>query len=114
MVKLVHNYGFSTVYGHLDEIVAQVGKYVRRGDLLGYSGNTGVSTGPHLHYEVRHLNRRLDPDSFLRWSMEDYEVLFTNEERVEWESLVEVIRQTASGPERRSLQLGQTWSATLP
>jgi len=114
MVKLVHNYGFSTIYGHMDQIEAQVGKYVQRGDLLGYSGNTGASTAPHLHYEVRHLNRRLDPDSFLRWSMEDYEVLFTNEERVEWESLAEVIRRTASVPGRPSLQLGQSWSATLP
>jgi murein DD-endopeptidase MepM/ murein hydrolase activator NlpD len=114
MVKLVHNYGFSTVYGHLDRIEAQVGQYVRRGELIGYSGNSGASTAPHLHYEVRHLNRRLDPDSFLRWSMDDYDVLFTNEERVEWESLVEVIRRTASVPERPSLQLGQNWSATSP
>lgn len=114
MVKLVHNYGFSTVYGHLDSIEVQVGNYIKRGQLLGYSGSTGTATAPHLHYEVRHLNRRLDPAPFMRWSMEDYDLLFAKEDRVEWESLVEVIRRTASVPERPSLLQAQSWSATLP
>lgn len=114
MVKLVHNYGFSTIYGHMDQIDVRVGNYVKRGQLLGHSGNTGASTAPHLHYEVRHLNRRLDPSPFLRWSMDDYDILFTKEDRVEWESLVEVIRRTASVPERPSLLQGPSWSATSP
>ena len=114
MVKLVHNYGFTTIYGHMDSIDVQVGHYVKRGELLGYSGNTGVSTAPHLHYEVRHLNRRLDPSPFMRWSLEDYDILFTKEDRVEWESLVEVIRRTAGAPERPSLLQAPSWSATLP
>jgi murein DD-endopeptidase MepM/ murein hydrolase activator NlpD len=114
MVKLVHNYGFTTIYGHMDRIDVSVGNYIKRGQLLGYSGNTGASTAPHLHYEVRHLNRRLDPSPFMGWSMEDYDLLFTKEDRVEWESLVEVMRRTASAPERPSLLQGQSWSATLP
>lgn len=114
MVKLVHNYGFSTVYGHMDSIDVQVGNYIKRGQLLGYSGNTGASAAPHLHYEVRHLNRRLDPSPFLNWSMTDYDLVFIEEDRVEWESLVEVMRQTASAPERPSLLQGQTLSATSP
>lgn len=114
MVKLVHNYGFSTIYGHLDQIEVNVGNYVERGDLIGYSGNTGVSEAPHLHYEVRYLQRRLDPAPFLKWSLEDYDVLFTKEDRVQWESLAKVIRRTASVPERPSLQQAQSWSATLP
>ncbi len=114
MVKLIHNYGFSTVYGHMDSINVQVGNYVKRGQLLGYSGNTGASAAPHLHYEVRHLNRRLDPSPFLNWSMADYDRVFTEEDRVEWESLVEVVRRTASAQERPSLLQGPTWSATSP
>ncbi|TVS13734.1 MAG: M23 family peptidase [Wenzhouxiangella sp.] len=114
MVRLVHNYGFSTVYGHLDQIETRPGSYVQRGDLLGYSGNTGASTAPHLHYEVRHLNRRLDPKPFMRWSINDYDILFAKEERVEWESLVEIIRKTAATPQRPSLLQGQAWSASLP
>jgi len=114
MVKIIHNYGFSTVYGHMSDIEAQVGNYVKRGQLLGYSGNTGASAAPHLHYEVRHLNRRLDPLPFLHWSMTEYDRVFAEEDRVEWESLVEVIRRTASVPERPSLLQAQNWSATSP
>lgn len=114
MIRLIHNYGFSTVYGHLDGIEVKPGNYVRRGDLIGYSGNTGASTGPHLHYEVRHLNRRLDPATFLRWSISEYDILFANEDRVEWESLVEIIRSKARATERPSSLPVQSWSATLP
>ncbi|MEE4302739.1 MAG: M23 family metallopeptidase [Wenzhouxiangella sp.] len=114
MVKVVHNYGFSTIYGHLDDIEVDSGSYVKRGDLLGYSGNTGQSAAPHLHYEVRYLQRRLDPSPFLRWSLEEYDVLFSEEDRVQWESLTEVVRTAANTPERPSLQQVQSLSATLP
>jgi murein DD-endopeptidase MepM/ murein hydrolase activator NlpD len=114
MVKVVHNYGFSTTYGHLDDIEVAPGAYVKRGDLLGYSGNTGRSTAAHLHYEVRYLQRRLDPSPFLRWSLEDYDVLFSEEDRVQWESLTEVVRTAARVPERRSSQPAQSLSATSP
>lgn len=114
MVKLVHNYGFSTIYGHLDEIEIDSGSYVKRGDLLGYSGNTGQSAAPHLHYEVRYLQRRLDPSPFLRWSLEEYDVLFSEEDRVQWESLTEVVRTAARTPEQPSLQQVQSLSATSP
>jgi murein DD-endopeptidase MepM/ murein hydrolase activator NlpD len=114
MVKLIHNYGFATIYGHLDDIEVASGSYVKRGDLLGYSGNTGQSAAPHLHYEVRYLQRRLDPSPFLRWSLEEYDVLFSEEDRVQWESLTEVVRTAASTPERPSSQQVQSLSATLP
>jgi len=114
MVKIVHNYGFSTVYGHMSDIDVRVGNYVKRGELLGYSGNTGASAAPHLHYEVRHLNRRLDPMPFMHWSMSDYDRVFAEEDRVEWESLVEVLRRTANAPARPLLQQAQNWSETSP
>jgi len=114
MVKLVHNYGFATIYGHLDQIEVKPGTYVQRGDLIGHSGNTGASAAPHLHYEVRYLQRRLDPKPFLRWSLEEFDGLFSEEERVEWESLTEIVRTAASTPERRSLQPVQSLSATSP
>jgi len=114
MVKLVHNYGFSTVHGHLSRIEVEVGNYIKRGQLLGYSGSTGASAAPHLHYEVRHLNRNLDPQPFLNWSLDEYDVIFTEEDRVEWESLADMIRRTANVPERQSLPPAPSWSATSP
>jgi murein DD-endopeptidase MepM/ murein hydrolase activator NlpD len=56
MVALDHGYGFRTRYGHLDLIYVRNGERVKRGTTIGTVGNTGQSTGPHLHYEVR-LNR---------------------------------------------------------
>ena len=105
MVELVHNFGFTTVYGHLDEIEVEVGEYISKGDLLGTAGSTGVATAPHLHYEVRYLQRRLNPDTFLDWSMEEYELVFEREDRVQWQSLAEAVRRTAHAPERQWSQL---------
>ena len=93
MVKLVHNYGFSSIYGHLNDVEVESGSFVRQGQLLGYSGSTGRSSGPHLHYEVRYLQRRLNPQPFFDWSMDQYQQLFVSEDYVPWESLAETISQ---------------------
>lgn len=114
MVRVVHNYGFTTVYAHLDQIDASVGDYVRRGDLVGYAGSTGLTDGPHLHYEVRYLQRRLNPRPFLDWSLEDYDVLFSEEDHVQWDSLVEIVRTTANLREQPLYQQGHSLSAISP
>lgn len=92
MVKIVHNYGFSTIYAHLDEIDVKVGRYVTKGEAVGRSGNTGLTQAPHLHYEVRYLGRRLNPASFMDWSLESYQTVFEQEERVQWQSLAKTVR----------------------
>lgn len=51
-VKIDHGYGYQTTYGHLSSISVSVGLDVKRGDIIGLSGNTGSSTGPHLHYQI--------------------------------------------------------------
>ncbi len=51
-LKLNHGYGYVTHYGHLSKAAVKVGQKVKRGEIIGYVGNTGLSTGPHLHYEV--------------------------------------------------------------
>lgn len=60
-----HNYGFHTKYGHLDKIIVQKGQEVRRGQVIGYMGSSGLSTGPHLHYEVGIGTQVIDPIQFL-------------------------------------------------
>ena len=56
-VQVYHGGGVSTLYGHMRDILAEPWAYVRRGDKIGTVGNTGRSTGPHLHYEIRFDNR---------------------------------------------------------
>jgi murein DD-endopeptidase MepM/ murein hydrolase activator NlpD len=51
-IKIDHGYGYQTVYGHLNKILVRHGQRVKRGDVIGLVGNTGLSTGPHLHYQV--------------------------------------------------------------
>ena len=52
-VKIQHDDGTSTVYGHMSRVIAVVGQRVAQGQVIGKIGSTGVSTGPHLHYEIR-------------------------------------------------------------
>jgi len=51
-VKIDHGYGFQTIYGHLSSIKVSEGLNVKRGDLIGLSGSSGTSSGPHLHYQI--------------------------------------------------------------
>jgi len=64
-VTIRHEYGYTTIYAHLSKIDVKVGDAVDRGDTIGGLGNTGRSTGPHLHYEVRLDEKPLDPANFL-------------------------------------------------
>ena len=60
-----HGGGFQTVYGHNSRLNVRVGESVQRGDIIAISGNTGESTAPHLHYEIRHDGQSVDPTGFL-------------------------------------------------
>jgi len=60
-VRIAHGFGFTTVYGHLDTIAVQPGDTIRRGEELGALGNSGRSTGPHLHYEVHVDGEAVNP-----------------------------------------------------
>lgn len=64
-VFLSHGYGLSTRYGHLSEITVKPGQRVRRGDVIGQVGNTGRSTGYHLHYEVHLDGEAVNPVAYL-------------------------------------------------
>ena len=60
-VVINHGYGYETLYGHMFKIKARVGEHIRRGEVIGYVGSTGKSTGPHCHYEVHKSGERIDP-----------------------------------------------------
>jgi hypothetical protein len=59
-----HDFGYSSIYGHLQDILVKTGDEVKRGQVIGTLGSTGRSTGPHLHYEVRQNNKAINPMYF--------------------------------------------------
>ncbi len=61
VVYIDHGYGYKTIYAHMSKILARKGQRVKRGDLIGYVGNTGRSAAPHLHYEVHKNGRPVNP-----------------------------------------------------
>jgi murein DD-endopeptidase MepM/ murein hydrolase activator NlpD len=63
-VIIDHGYGYQTLYGHMVRVKVSAGKSVKRGEVIGWVGNTGKSTGPHCHYEVIKFNQRIDPVYF--------------------------------------------------
>jgi murein DD-endopeptidase MepM/ murein hydrolase activator NlpD len=63
-VVLNHGYSYKTLYGHMVKVKVSKGQKVKRGEIIGYVGSTGKSTGPHLHYEVIKDNKKLDPIYF--------------------------------------------------
>jgi murein DD-endopeptidase MepM/ murein hydrolase activator NlpD len=65
LIVIDHGYGYKTYYGHNSKLIVKVGQRVKRGDLIAASGNTGTSTGPHVHYEVRLNGVPLNPRKFI-------------------------------------------------
>jgi len=65
MVQIDHGNGLTTCYGHMSKLEAEVGETVTRGQLIGYIGSTGRSTGPHLHFELRLNDKPINPRHFL-------------------------------------------------
>lgn len=64
LIEIDHGFNYLTRYAHLSRIEVQPGQEVHRGDLIGRVGNTGKSTGPHLHYEVRHRGAPQNPVNY--------------------------------------------------
>ncbi|WP_373034787.1 M23 family metallopeptidase [Sulfurimonas sp.] len=88
LVILQHNYGFRSYFGHLNKIVIKSGKFVKKGDLVAYTGNSGMSSGPHLHYELRFIQRAVDPYYFVKWNVQNYKNIFEKEKQIPWQSLI--------------------------
>lgn len=88
---LRHSFGFSTSYAHLNSFKVKRGEFVSKGDPVATCGNSGNSTGPHLHYETRFLGRYLNPQYLMDWRPEQFETLFEKEKKVKWAPLVKLI-----------------------
>jgi hypothetical protein len=75
MIMIDHGYGYRTLFGHLSKILVKEGQLVSRGTTIGNVGSTGMSTGPHLHYEVIKNDKKINPINFFfnDLSIEDYD-----------------------------------------
>jgi len=90
-IIISHNFGFETLYGHLRFVNVKVGDVVKKGQIIGKTGNSGLSIGPHLHYQVMYASKVLNPIEFIKWNMKNYDEIFKKQRRVNWESLVKLV-----------------------
>ena len=61
-VTIKHKFGFKTIYAHLNSVKVKQREHINRGDIIGTIGSTGIATGPHLHFEVVHNGKNIDPE----------------------------------------------------
>ncbi len=85
VVEIDHGYGISTLYAHMSKFEVKYGDKVKRGQIIGHVGNTGLSSGPHLHYEVHLNNRPVDPANYFFRDLtpKEYRVLMDKASSVE-------------------------------
>lgn len=78
-IRIDHGFGYISLYAHLSKYNVRRGQKVKRGDIIGYVGNTGRSAGPHLHYEIIKDNKKINPLNFYygNLSPEEFEALLT-------------------------------------
>lgn len=74
-IVIDHGFGYKTRYAHMQEVILEVGTPVKRGDCVGLSGNSGSSTGAHLHYEVLYKGNQVNPANYYDLSMTPEEYL---------------------------------------
>ncbi len=78
-IRIDHGFGYVSLYAHLSKYKVRRGQKVKRGDIIGYIGNSGRSVGPHLHYEIFKDNKKINPLNFYygNLSAQEYEALLT-------------------------------------
>jgi murein DD-endopeptidase MepM/ murein hydrolase activator NlpD len=107
LVILTHVYGFKSYYGHLKRVVVKSGQFVKKGSLIAYTGNSGMSNGPHLHYEIRFIQRALNPYYFIKWTQKHYNEIFEKEKKVPWQSLITAMSRIEVIPQMQTQQSSQ-------
>jgi murein DD-endopeptidase MepM/ murein hydrolase activator NlpD len=93
VVKVVNAFGFVTLYAHMRKnLKVKKGDFVKKGEIIGYMGSSGLSTGQHLHYEIRYNNKPLNPIYFINWNARQFFEIFKKERNVPWESLIKAMQ----------------------
>ncbi|NEP63326.1 MAG: M23 family metallopeptidase, partial [Symploca sp. SIO2G7] len=65
-VTIKHGYGYETLYAHMSKLAVESGTEIKRGDIVGYLGNTGRSSGPHLHYGIYYKGDAINPRTVMK------------------------------------------------
>lgn len=91
VVIIDHIYGFQTLYAHLSKIYVKVGDIVGKGKIIAAGGNSGVSTGSHLHYEVKYNGLAMDPKNFIEWNKDSFDNIFEKEKNVPWTKFLSIM-----------------------
>jgi murein DD-endopeptidase MepM/ murein hydrolase activator NlpD len=87
LIKINHGLGFTTYYGHLNKIIVKRNQVVIKNQLIGFSGNSGLSTGPHLHYEVRFGQVAINPRPFMQLTINNFDQIPLKIKELPWDSL---------------------------
>lgn len=88
-IRLNHGLGFTTSYSHMDSFAVSQHDVVSKGDIIGYTGNTGISSAPHLHYEIVFLGRKLDPYPFVNFDTPESAKALKEMAFIPWNSLLD-------------------------
>jgi murein DD-endopeptidase MepM/ murein hydrolase activator NlpD len=107
LVIIDHAFGFKTFYGHLNKVVVKSRNFVKKGDIIAYTGNSGMSNGPHLHYEIRFMYTALNPYWFIKWTVNNYNEIFQKEKNIRWQSLITATANLKVLKPTQTLQLSQ-------
>ncbi|WCE31050.1 peptidoglycan DD-metalloendopeptidase family protein [Vibrio sp. SCSIO 43137] len=95
-IRISHSFGITSSYSHMKSFKVKSGQFVKKGDLIGYSGNSGLTSGPHLHYEIRFVGRSMNPANFVDWNIDNFESLFENQKGIQWDFLIKSVEQQVS------------------
>lgn len=101
LVIINHVYGFKTLYGHMSELSVKSGDVVSKGQVIGLIGTTGMSSGPHVHYEVSFIQRKLNPVEFVNWDIKNYDSIFNKIKEVPWGSLTQKVKERVQRVEKQ-------------
>ena len=90
-VVIKNIYGFETIYAHLSKVLVKNGEIVGRGKVIAKGGNSGISTGPHLHYEIRYNGKPINPANFIDWDIKNFDIIFRKEKDVPWDYFLTIM-----------------------
>lgn len=85
-VKVVHSFGFSSIYGYLSKVNVNRGDIVRKGQIIGYSGRNANTDG--VYYDIRFLGSEVDLANFINWDLQNFEIVMNKDSIVNWDSLL--------------------------